>query len=76
LSLTNVTDIQKSPVFCCKKSGNPNFSCLVSIVMFLSRPITQTDYDKNYNNFSTYYSSTVDSTRYYGDGFLFSIHFQ
>ena len=23
LSLTNVTDRQKSPVFCCKKSGNP-----------------------------------------------------
>ena len=26
LSLTNVTDRQKSPVFCCKKSGNPKCS--------------------------------------------------
>ena len=31
LSLTNVTDRQKSPVFCCKKSGNPIFGGLLAI---------------------------------------------
>jgi len=56
LSLTNVTDRQKSPVFCCKKSGNPR--CLSD----LSQNVLDALSCRRQSFRQVWYKSAVDCT--------------